>query len=160
MALMMEEKYDDLADLRERAKAEVSKVVIGQDRTVELLLIAAVAHGHVLLEGPPGSAKTLLARAVAHMLGASFKRIQFTSDTTPTELNGQNVVRAGEQATLADLRDHLKKLVPNYMMPARWTAYEALPKNANGKIDRPRLKEAFARNEPDAKPETSSEAST
>ena len=86
----------DLADLRERAKAEVSKVVIGQDRTVELLLIAAVAHGHVLIEGPPGSAKTLLARAVAHMLGASFKRIQFTPDTTPTELNGQNVIRAGE----------------------------------------------------------------
>jgi MoxR-like ATPase len=96
VALMMEEKYDDLADLRERAKAEVSKVVIGQDRTVELLLIAAVAHGHVLLEGPPGSAKTLIARAVAHMLGASFKRIQFTPDTTPVELNGQNVVRAGE----------------------------------------------------------------
>ena len=96
MALMMEEKYDDFAGLRERAKAEVSKVVIGQDRTVELLLIAAVAHGHVLLEGPPGSAKTLLARAVAHMLGASFKRIQFTPDTTPTELNGQNVIRAGE----------------------------------------------------------------
>ena len=96
MALMMEEKYDDLAGLRERAKAEVSKVVIGQDRTVELLLIAAVAHGHVLLEGPPGSAKTLLARAVAHMLGAAFKRIQFTPDTTPVELNGQNVIRAGE----------------------------------------------------------------
>jgi amino acid adenylation domain-containing protein len=57
------------------------------------------------------------------------------------------VVRAGEQAALAGLRDHLKKLVPNYMMPARWTAYEALPKNANGKIDRPRLKDAFARNE-------------
>ena len=96
MALMMEEKYDDFADLRERAKAEVSKVVIGQDRTVELLLVAAVAHGHVLIEGPPGSAKTLLASAVAHMLGASFKRIQFTPDTTPTELNGQNVIRAGE----------------------------------------------------------------
>jgi MoxR-like ATPase len=97
---MMEEKYDDLADLRERAKAEVSKVVIGQDRTVELLLIAALAHGHVLIEGPPGSAKTLLARAVAHMLGASFKRIQFTPDTTPAELNGQNAVRAGEHVFL------------------------------------------------------------
>ena len=67
MALMMEERYDDFADLRERAKREVAKVVIGQDRTVELLLIAAVSHGHVLIEGPPGSAKTLLARAVAHM---------------------------------------------------------------------------------------------
>jgi acyl-coenzyme A synthetase/AMP-(fatty) acid ligase len=68
------------------------------------------------------------------------------------------VVRAGEAATLADLREHLKKLVPNYMMPARWTAYEALPKNANGKIDRPRLKEAFARNENDGKAEDSKEA--
>jgi len=97
---MMEEKYDDLAGLRERAKAEVAKVVIGQDRTVELLLIAAVAHGHVLIEGPPGSAKTLIARAVAHMLGASFKRIQFTPDTTPAELNGVNTVRAGEHVFL------------------------------------------------------------
>ena len=96
MALMMEEKYDDFADLRERAKHEVGKVVIGQDRTVELLLIAAVSHGHVLIEGPPGSAKTLIARAVAHMLGASFKRIQFTPDTTPSELNGVNTIRAGE----------------------------------------------------------------
>ena len=43
---------------RERAKREVAKVVLGQDRTVELLLIAAVSHGHVLIEGPPGSAKT------------------------------------------------------------------------------------------------------
>ena len=100
MALMMEEKYDDLADLRERAKAEVSKVVIGQDRTVELLLIAAVSHGHVLIEGPPGSAKTLLARAVAHMLGASFKRIQFTPDTKPAELAGANTIRAGEHIFL------------------------------------------------------------
>ena len=100
MALMMEERYDDLADLRERAKAEVSKVVIGQDRTVELLLIAAVAHGHVLIEGPPGSAKTLIARAAAHMLGATFKRMQFTPDTTPSELNGVNVIRGGEHVFL------------------------------------------------------------
>ena len=97
---MMEERYDDLAGLRERAQHEVAKVVVGQDRTVELMLIAALAHGHVLLEGPPGSAKTLLGRAIAHMLGASFKRIQFTPDTTPTELNGQNTIRAGEHVFL------------------------------------------------------------
>ena len=60
MALLMEERFEGLADLRERAQAEVSKVVVGQDRTVELMLVAALSHGHVLLEGPPGSAKTLL----------------------------------------------------------------------------------------------------
>ncbi len=100
MALMVEAPYESLIDLRERAKDEIAKVVLGQDRAVELLLVGALARGHVLLEGPPGSAKTLIARATAHMLGASFKRIQFTPDTTPAELTGVNVVRAGEQVFL------------------------------------------------------------
>ena len=86
-----------LVDLRDHAKFEVSKVVLGQDRAVELLLVAALARGHVLVEGPPGSAKTLLGRAIAHMLGASFKRIQFTPDTHPAELVGENVIQFGEQ---------------------------------------------------------------
>ncbi|MFO7572729.1 MAG: MoxR family ATPase [Gaiellaceae bacterium] len=94
---MVEAPYSSLADLRERAKVEVAKVVLGQERAVELLLVAALARGHVLIEGPPGSAKTLLGRAAAHMLGASFKRIQFTPDTTPSELTGVNTIRAGEK---------------------------------------------------------------
>lgn len=88
--------YESLGALRDRATAEVGKVVVGQERAVELLLVAALAHGHVLLEGPPGSAKTLLGRAVAYVLGAEFKRVQFTPDTTPTEIVGEVVVRAGE----------------------------------------------------------------
>ena len=97
---MVEAPYESLTDLREKAKVEVAKVVIGQERAVELLLVAALARGHVLIEGPPGSAKTLLGRATAHMLGAMFKRIQFTPDTTPAELTGVNTIRAGEKVFL------------------------------------------------------------
>ncbi len=89
-------QYETLATLRERAKAEVGKVVVGQGRAVELLLIAAMARGHVLLEGPPGTAKTLLGRATAYVLGADFNRVQFTPDTTPSELVGVTITRAGE----------------------------------------------------------------
>ncbi len=94
MAIAMQ--YEGLAALRERAKEEVGKVVVGQGHAVELLLVAAMARGHVLLEGPPGTAKTLLGRATAYVLGADFNRVQFTPDTSPTELIGENVTRAGE----------------------------------------------------------------
>jgi len=57
------------------------------------------------------------------------------------------VVREGEDANPNSLREHLKKLIPNYMFPVRWIGYDALPKNANGKTDRPRLKERFLQEE-------------
>jgi MoxR-like ATPase len=88
--------YVDFTTLREEGKREVSKVVVGQDTAVELLIVAAIARGHVLLEGPPGSAKTLLGRAIAHVFGAQFRRVQFTPDTTPDEITGQYVIKAGE----------------------------------------------------------------
>jgi len=87
--------YENLINLRDRAREEVGKVVIGQGDAVELLLVAALARGHVLIEGPPGSAKTLLCRAIAHVLGAQFKRVQFTPDTSPEEITGSTVLKMG-----------------------------------------------------------------
>ena len=76
--------------------AEVAKVVVGQDEVVDQLLIAASVGGHVLLEGAPGVAKTLLAHASARALGVSFRRVQFTPDMLPSDLTGTMTLRQGE----------------------------------------------------------------
>jgi len=75
----------------ERLKDELRKVIIGQDKMVEQALVAYFAGGHVLLEGVPGLAKTLFAKALAQTLSAQFKRIQFTPDLMPSDILGTNV---------------------------------------------------------------------
>ena len=62
--------------------------MVGQRETVAPLLAAAALGGHVLLEGPPGVAKTLLANAIARALGVEFRRVQFTPDMLPSDLTG------------------------------------------------------------------------
>ncbi len=77
--------------LAERLKEQIGRVVIGQEEVVEGLLVALLCGGHVLLEGPPGTAKTLLARTFAACLGLEFKRVQFTPDLLPGDLIGTNL---------------------------------------------------------------------
>jgi MoxR-like ATPase len=85
-----------LHDLRDQVRRELDGVVVGYDEPIDLMVVAAVAGGHVLVEGPPGIAKTLMAGSVARVLGVGFKRVQFTPDTTPDEITGFNFTRAGE----------------------------------------------------------------
>jgi MoxR-like ATPase len=80
-------------EVREKVHAEVAKVVVGQTPTVDAMLAAAAVGGHVLLEGVPGTAKTLLAQAVARALGLTFARAQFTPDMLPSDLTGTMTLR-------------------------------------------------------------------
>ncbi|MCV6591836.1 MAG: MoxR family ATPase [Silicimonas sp.] len=82
---------EDLSARADALKAEIGKAVLGQEEAVELLLIALFARGHVLLEGPPGTAKTLLARSFAAALNLEFGRIQFTPDLMPGDVLGTSI---------------------------------------------------------------------
>ncbi|HEX9858881.1 MAG TPA: MoxR family ATPase [Paracoccaceae bacterium] len=82
---------EQLRDLAGAIRAQVSKAIIGQDAIIEQLLVAMVSQGHVLIEGPPGTAKTLLAQCFATSMGMDFGRIQFTPDLLPGDILGSNL---------------------------------------------------------------------
>ncbi|MEO0061972.1 MAG: hypothetical protein RLZZ08_532 [Pseudomonadota bacterium] len=77
--------------LADAIRAEVAKAIVGQDEVVDHLAIALMAQGHVLLEGPPGTAKTFLAQCFAAATGLEFGRIQFTPDLLPGDILGSNL---------------------------------------------------------------------
>src|SRR5699024_9423623 len=76
------------AQLLERTVLEVKRVIVGQDRLVERLLVGLLAKGHLLLEGVPGVAKTLAVETFARVVGGSFSRVQFTPDLVPADILG------------------------------------------------------------------------
>lgn len=82
-----------LAKTYQTLRAEIAKVIIGQDDVVEQLLVGLFARGHVLLVGVPGLAKTLLVSTVARILSLSFRRIQFTPDMMPSDITGTDILQ-------------------------------------------------------------------
>ena len=86
------ERWPDPARL-EAALFEVKKVIVGQDRVIERLLVCLLARGHCLLEGVPGLAKTLAVETLAAPSGGTFTRIQFTPDLLPADIVGTRIYR-------------------------------------------------------------------
>ncbi len=97
----MEDKAQATATLMERILYEVKRVVVGQDRFLERVLVAMLAQGHLLVEGVPGLAKTLTVKTLARTVRGSFKRIQFTPDLVPADLVGTRIYnqKTGEFGT-------------------------------------------------------------
>ncbi len=78
-------------EVARRVVNELRKVIVGQDAVLEQIVVALLAGGHALIEGVPGTAKTLVARVLAHVTGTVFRRIQFTPDLMPSDITGVNI---------------------------------------------------------------------
>ncbi len=96
----------------ERAIFEVKRVIVGQDRLVERILVGLLAKGHVLLEGVPGVAKTLAVETFAKVVGGSFSRVQFTPDLVPTDIIGTRIYRQGKE----EFDTELGPVVANFLL--------------------------------------------
>lgn len=81
---------------RDAIRTEIKKVIVGQDNTIDMIILACLAGGHVILEGVPGLAKTILARTFARVTGGGFNRIQFTPDLMPSDITGTNIFDIGK----------------------------------------------------------------
>src|SRR3990167_5346487 len=91
------EEIEEFAATRDAMLGEIRKVIVGQEKVIEEVLIALFAKGHCLLVGVPGLAKTLLISTLAEILDLEFNRIQFTTDLMPSDITGTDILQ--EDAT-------------------------------------------------------------
>src|SRR3954462_5468891 len=86
-----------LAEARASLLREVQKVIVGQDETLEQLVLAVLCRGHCLLEGVPGLAKTVMVQTLGRVLDLTFSRVQFTPDLMPSDITGTDIIQEDPQ---------------------------------------------------------------
>src|SRR4051794_23753311 len=84
-------QMEDLRRKTDRVLGELKKIILGQDEVLEHLLVALLCEGHVLLEGVPGTGKTLMVKMLSRCLDLRFNRVQFTPDLMPSDVLGTNI---------------------------------------------------------------------
>ena len=100
----------------DKLKAELKKVIVGQEQVIEELLIAIFSRGHCILEGVPGLAKTLLVSSVARAMSLSFNRIQFTPDLMPSDITGTEVIQENRSTGERELRFIAGPVFANFIL--------------------------------------------
>jgi MoxR-like ATPase len=107
---------DRLKQARNRLRAELSKVIVGQDKVLDALLLGLLCRGHVLMLGVPGVGKTLMARTIAWALKMDFRRIQFTPDLMPSDITGTDIIEEDPQTGRRKLEFLQGPLFTNFLL--------------------------------------------
>jgi MoxR-like ATPase len=105
-----------LKEARDKLRAELSKVVVGQDKVLDSLLVGLLCRGHVLMLGVPGLGKTLMARTIAQTLDLNFHRIQFTPDLMPADITGTDIIEEDAQTGRRRLEFLQGPLFTNFLL--------------------------------------------
>ncbi|MFO0871537.1 MAG: MoxR family ATPase [Pirellulales bacterium] len=105
-----------LHEARQRLKQEIAKVVVGQDRVIDSLLVALLSRGHALMIGVPGLGKTLMARTLARALDMEYRRIQFTPDLMPSDITGTDIISEDPETGRRKLEFFRGPLFANFLL--------------------------------------------
>ncbi len=111
-----EEAVARLRDARVRLKAEIAKLVVGQDQVIDSLLVALLCRGHALMIGVPGLGKTLMARTLARSLNMEYRRIQFTPDLMPSDITGTDIIMEDPETGRRRLEFFRGPLFTNFLL--------------------------------------------
>jgi MoxR-like ATPase len=111
-----QESVERLREARIKLKAEIAKLVVGQDRVIDMLLVCLLCRGHALMIGVPGLGKTLMARTLARSLNMEYRRIQFTPDLMPSDITGTDIIMEDPESGRRKLEFIRGPLFANFLL--------------------------------------------